>query len=106
MSKYIHRPGYELLWAWFGLSYASWLTLPRVMMHQMPDEWQRKMAELLQEWGDTWDTNKVTIDTRVNLTENDKPTKMPEWMKQYRHPDTDYIESLKKKKEIPCPPSR
>ena len=30
----------ERLSRWFGLSYASWLTMPRVMMEAMPEEWQ------------------------------------------------------------------
>jgi len=47
------KKGYDKLWSWFGLSYASFLTLPRVMMHEMPDEWQGKMADLLEEWDST-----------------------------------------------------
>lgn len=38
----IEQTGKEKLWQWFSLSYAAWLTLPRVLMHEMPDEWQRK----------------------------------------------------------------
>jgi len=42
--------GVILLDRWFGLSYARWLTLPRVLMVQMPPLWQGKMAGLLDEF--------------------------------------------------------
>lgn len=40
---------------WFELSYAQFLTVPRLVMESMPLEWQRKMAALLQEMDDTFD---------------------------------------------------
>ncbi|MEA2935040.1 MAG: hypothetical protein QOD74_1686, partial [Variibacter sp.] len=35
--------GWEALSRWFGLSRASFAVLPRVLMQQMPDEWQGRM---------------------------------------------------------------
>jgi len=32
--------GRERLWNWFGCSRASWLTMPRVMMHAMEWRWK------------------------------------------------------------------
>jgi hypothetical protein len=40
---------------WFELSYAQFLTVPRLVMESMPIEWQHKMAVLLQEMDDTFD---------------------------------------------------
>jgi len=40
---------------WFELSYAQYLTVPRLVMESMPIEWQRKMAVLLQEMDETFD---------------------------------------------------
>jgi len=40
---------------WFELSYAQFLTVPRLVMESMPQEWQEKMAVLLQEMDDTFD---------------------------------------------------
>jgi len=40
---------------WFELSYAHFLTVPRLVMESMPLDWQRKMAELLTEMDDTFD---------------------------------------------------
>ena len=41
--------------AWFELTYAQFLTVPRLVLQSMPLEWQRRMAVLLQEMDDTFD---------------------------------------------------
>lgn len=85
----------EKLWAWFGLSYASFLTLPRVLMHEMPKEWQDKMADLLIEYEDTF-PNQPDIGTQVQCTAlNGKLIKFPSWLLNYRHPDREAIKMLK-----------
>lgn len=93
------RKGYDRLWRWFGLSYASWLTLPRVMMHEMPDDWQDRMATLLEEYDAYWDWNKVDrLDTRVQAVKsNGRLTQFPAWLLNYKHPDSVHIERLKSK---------
>ena len=40
---------------WFELSYAQFLTVPRLAMESMSLKWQYKMAKLLQEMDDTFD---------------------------------------------------
>lgn len=35
--------------AWFSLSYASWLTIPRLSLQEMPPNWQARFVELLNE---------------------------------------------------------
>lgn len=44
-----------LIAEWFELSYAQFLTVPRLVMESMPTEWQRKMTALLQEMDETFD---------------------------------------------------
>jgi len=39
---------------WFEISYAHYLTIPRLVMESMPAEWQEKMVALLQEMDDTF----------------------------------------------------
>lgn len=34
---------------WFGLSYANYLVLPRLVLQSMPGGWQRRFVELLRE---------------------------------------------------------
>lgn len=88
----VRGEGYQRLWGWFGLSYASFLTLPRVLMHAMPDEWQKKMAALLEEYDDTFDYDSLP-NTTVRCTRDGKLVEMPEIIKNYRHPD--YIALIK-----------
>src|ERR1700744_1906665 len=45
----------DALECWWSLSYAHWLTVPRVAMKSMPTEWQDKMAALLEELDDRID---------------------------------------------------
>lgn len=39
----------EAIHSWFGLSYASYLVLPRSVLQSMPDAWQAKFVELLND---------------------------------------------------------
>jgi hypothetical protein len=89
------RPGYDALWLWFGLSYASFLTLPRVLMHEMPDEWQARMAALLAEYDATFDTSELP-NTTVRAVREGKLVEMPEFPKKYRRPEYDEIAACKK----------
>lgn len=81
---------------WFGLSYAAWLTLPRVLMEDMPLEWQTKMVALLEEIDETFPNAEIGV-TRVHATEHGKLVKMPEWLKNYRHPDREAIQRCRMK---------
>jgi hypothetical protein len=91
------REGEDALWRWFGLSYASWLTLPRVLMHAMPDDWQARMAKLLEEYDATWDTSQVDIGARVLGVKHGRMAKFPEWVSNYRHPYREDIEAIRRK---------
>lgn len=79
------RPGYEKLWGWFGLSYASFLTLPRVFMHEMSDEWQSKMADLLEEFDETFDLTDLPSPS-VSAKGGNRFTSWPGWLLNYRYP--------------------
>ena len=77
--------GYERLWLWFGLSRASFLTLPRAMMNDMPDDWQKRMADLLEEWDAQW-PNFPNVQLSATCKRDGKLVPMPEEFKNYRHP--------------------
>jgi hypothetical protein len=96
-KKIINRPGYDALWLWFNLSYASFLTLPRVLMHEMPDRWQKSMAKLLNEYDETY-CNLPDISSFVSFKSKNKFIKPPSWMLNYRHPDKEEIALLKTSK--------
>jgi len=81
------------LWLWFGLSRASFLTLPRSVLHEMPDEWQGKFADLLNELDDTF-CHAPILDLTVRNRQNGKLSPMPEWAQNYRHPDKKLLRSF------------
>ena len=91
----VRREGYDRLWVWFGCSRASWLTMPRIMMHQMPDDWQNKMAELLEEWDETWDSQDMPTPHVAARGKNNRFTRWPSWLLNYRHPDKAELEKLR-----------
>lgn len=85
----------ERLNIWFSLSYASWLTLPRILMQEMPEEWQNKMVDLLEEYELEY-PNQPDIGTRVMCTDNrGKLIKTPRQLINYRHPDLSYIQRFR-----------
>lgn len=84
--------GYQSLWGWFGLSRASFLVLPRVMMHEMPDQWQERMADLLLEWEKQYPN--ADLEFTVRKSRGGKLQPMPEILTNYRHPDRDAVRSI------------
>lgn len=87
-------PGRDQLWGWFGMSYASFLSLPRVLMHEMPDQWQADMARLLAEWDAAWETDDLPSPC-VSAKQGNKFTRWPAWLLDYRHPDRASIEACR-----------
>jgi hypothetical protein len=88
------QSGYDRLWGWFGLSRASWLTMPRVVMHKMPDDWQKRMAVLLEEFNDGF-PHWPDIETHVVGKRHGKFARMPEWLCNYRRPMTE-VETMRR----------
>ena len=86
--------GRHRLSCWFGLSRASFLTLPRVLMEAMPDEWQGQMAELLEQYERAF-PNQPDIGTRVQCTRSGRLAKFPDWLLNYRRPDRAAIDRLR-----------
>lgn len=86
------------LWLWFGLSRASFLVMPRVAMHAMPDEWQEKMSELLHQYDETIDTSAFGVHSCFVTAKgsDNRFIKMPEELINYRHPSKEAISALKK----------
>ena len=85
--------GHQKLRIWFGLSYASFCVMPRVLMHEMPDEWQSKMADLLDQMDKEFDNRRESEElfTVRSIDKSGKMVAMPEWLKNYRYPNKDEI---------------
>lgn len=90
-ATYDHRTD---LHAYFGLTYASWLTIPRVLLQEMPGPWKRKMAFLLNEYDDAF-PSQPSYGTTVRVTENGKIIRTPEWLINYRHPNHEMINQVR-----------
>lgn len=80
---------------WFELTYAQYLTIPRSVLEAMPDEWQEKMAALLDELDDTFDWRPKEGRYWVQLRDG-KGRYAEDPLMEYRHPDQEYIESLRR----------
>jgi hypothetical protein len=89
--------GPDALDYYFGLSYASWLVLPRAFMDAMPEDWRIKMADLLHEWDETWNWPDELGRTHVHQRINGRIAAFPEWLVNYRRPDREAIESMRAK---------
>ena len=71
----------------WGLSYASWLTMPRVLMQAMPDDWQKRMAALLREYAAAYPA-QPNLGTSVRCTSSSgRLVETPGWVTNYRHPN-------------------
>lgn len=94
-------PGAEALSQWFGLSYASYLVRPRVLMEAMDDPWKERMAALLNEMDEEF-TNLPTVNFTVRVvdpTNGSRMMKAPVWLGNYRHPSKHLIDSFRKQED-------
>lgn len=86
----------DLIHNWFGLTYSSYLVLPRVLMQEMPDEWQEKMVALLNEAQEVWEhDDNYTVYLR---DKNGKFKSDP--LCRYKYPDWGAVNACRK----PPPP--
>ena len=71
----------------FGLTYASFLVVPRTLLMDMPVEWQSRFVELMDEY------NKAVVDVApesaydisVTFKQDGKFCKVPEVYTDYKH---------------------
>jgi len=70
---------------WFGLSYASYLVLPRSILQAMPYEWQKRMVALLEEAEDIIDWQKIDENYNVLLRDRKTGRYKNDPLANYRH---------------------
>ena len=97
VQQVVGTPGYDALWLWFGIGRAGWLTIPRALLHEMPDEWQGKLAELLNEYEQTF-PNQPDVSTQVMIRKGNRFTSEYAWLNNYRHPSREKINSMRPNK--------
>lgn len=77
---------------WFELSYAQFLTIPRLVMEAMPLEWQEKMASLLHELDETFDWRPGEGRYWVRLrNDNGQFSSPPLWNYRHGHLEVDAL---------------
>jgi hypothetical protein len=81
-SAYFNGP----MWNWFGLTYSSYLVIPRTLLCGMPEEWQKKFAALLDEMRDeVYDSERIADRYTVKLR-NERGRFVSDSLANYRHP--------------------
>lgn len=81
---------------WFELSYASYLTVPRSLIQEMPVEWQERLRRCLEEMEETFTRWPLEGAPEVRLRDlRGRFVRDP--LRDYRHPDDDAIESIRKR---------
>lgn len=86
--------GEQRLSLWFGLSYAAFAVLPRVMMNRMSDAWQERMVHLLEEFNEAFP--QVDDDAMSFKVRGEGPggrmAKLHPALTNYRHPDHETLD--------------
>ncbi len=83
----------------FGLSYASWMVMPRVLMCEMPNDWQKDMVRLWDEFNEMWDMDLLYKhgEPFVQLRKGGKFISIEKTgLPHYRHPQRGGIEHFRK----------
>lgn len=82
----------------FGLSYASWLTLPRVVLQAMPNSWQNQLVALLDQIDERfdWMPEGVTLSVTARDDKRGHFKKLPDDF-NYRYPDKKWLRSIRRK---------
>jgi len=79
------EPGASELWGQFSRG-QRWLTMPRGLMHEMPDDWQSRMSELLDEWDDEWNWPAEFPTARVQAVgKGNRFTSFPPFVLEYKY---------------------
>jgi len=81
---------------WFELSYAQYLTVPRSIIQEMPTEWQQRFADCLSQLDESFSWRPKEGRYWVKLKDG-KGRYVSDPLMQYRHPDVEYIKSIKNK---------
>lgn len=71
---------------WFGLTYASYLTVPRAVLQAMPADWQARFVALMNEVDDTFDWMTPDCHYEVKLRHDPTGQYFHDGLSNYRYP--------------------
>lgn len=82
---------------WFGLSYSSYLCLPRSLMQEMSPAWQHQMVALLEQMHEEFPEEYSSY--AVFKRDLDSGRFVSDPLRKYRHPDQGAIDAARGIKE-------
>lgn len=91
---------------WFGLTYASYLVLPRSVLQEMPLGWQKKFVALLEEVQGAVDPELADDNYAVQLRDRKTGRFKLDPLRVYRRPDQELMDRVMKRGDPPSPPPR
>lgn len=83
--------------AWFELTYAQYLTIPRVLLEAMPAAWQERFVRCLEELDETFDWRPEEGRYWCHLKDG-QGRFVVDPLREYRRPDTAHLERLRRGK--------
>lgn len=86
-----------LVHAWFELTYAQYLTVPRSILEAMPPEWQERLVRCMEELGEEFDWAPEEGRYWCRL-KDDQGRFVRDPLMEYRRPDYGYIESIRRQR--------
>lgn len=96
MSEVLETDLDDPVHTWFGLTYSSYLVLPRVLMQEMPVEWQTRFVTCLEEMSEVFDIPDCWGYMVKPKGRHSRFIKDP--LCNYRRPDWGAVEACRKKK--------
>lgn len=84
----------------FGLTRASWLVAPRVILEAMPLHWQKRLSRLGEELDARFDWNPDHLEFHVQAKKDGRFVSIPNELCNYRHPDRNWLESIDRSKQL------
>lgn len=87
----------DIVHDYFGLTYASYQVLPRVLMQEMPEDWQRRFVELMREADDLFEWPKSGSGYVVQLRDERTGRFVHDPLSRYRRPDWQAVEKARRR---------
>ena len=86
-------------WLYFGLSYASWLVIPRIALQSMPLKWQHKFFALVEELFESIEFPEGYHDLSFVVTAKKNNKFVRHILPHYKHNDLPLLKQLRGGKE-------
>lgn len=103
--------GFARLWKLLSDQHAEFVIIPRVLAHEMPDEWQQRMVAIIEEYNAEFpNMPQMRLIIEQLVEEEPEPNRfggllpkfskvsLPTWMKDFNFPNKAAIGIVRRKK--------